>query len=63
VAPEKWLMPAVGTGSLLFLALLGMVGARAGGAGLVKPTLRVVFWGALAMALTTGIGLLIGKAV
>jgi VIT1/CCC1 family predicted Fe2+/Mn2+ transporter len=49
--------------SLLFLALLGGVGARAGGAPVWKATARVTFWGALAMALTAGIGLLVGKAV
>ena len=63
VAPSAWLMPAVGAGSLLFLAVLGMVGAKTGGAGIVRPTIRVMFWGTLAMALTTGIGAVIGKAV
>ena len=63
IAPTAWLVPAVGAGSLLFLAVLGMVGAKAGGAGILKPTIRVMFWGALAMALTTGIGAAIGKAV
>ena len=63
IAPAGWLMPVVGAGSLLFLAVLGMVGAKAGGAGILKPTIRVMFWGALAMALTTGIGAVIGKAV
>lgn len=49
--------------SLMSLALLGALSARAGGAGVLKPTFRVAFWGALAM-LTTGIvGALIGKAV
>ena len=41
---------------LIFLALLGAIGAKAGGAGLLKPTIRVTFWGAFAMALTAGIG-------
>lgn len=63
LAPTHVLMPVVAVGSLLFLGLLGMIGARAGGAGILKPTIRVMFWGALAMALTTGIGALIGKAV
>ena len=63
LAPTYMLMPAVAVGSLLFLALLGMIGAKAGGAGLLKPTIRVMFWGTLAMGLTTGIGALIGKAV
>ena len=59
-APAHWLLPVVATASLLFLALLGVVGAKAGGAALLKPTIRVTFWGALAMALTTGIGALFG---
>ncbi|WP_246524795.1 arsenate reductase family protein [Sphingobium phenoxybenzoativorans] len=50
-------------GSLLFLALLGWVGAVAGGANPLKPVGRVVFWGALAMGLTAGIGSLVGKAI
>ena len=49
--------------SLLFLALLGAVGARAGGAPVGVATIRVTFWGALAMALTAGIGMLAGTAV
>lgn len=61
--PGKVLLPAVAIGSLAFLAILGIVGARAGGAGVVRPTVRVMFWGALAMALTTGIGALVGRAV
>jgi VIT1/CCC1 family predicted Fe2+/Mn2+ transporter len=63
LAPLNWLLPAVALGSLVFLALLGIVGARAGGAEALKPTIRVTFWGALAMALTTGIGAIVGKAV
>lgn len=63
IAPASWLMPAVALGSLVFLAILGMAGAKVGGAGILKPTLRVVFWGALAMAATTGIGALFGKVV
>ena len=55
--------PAVSIASLLFLALLGAIGARAGGADVVKATVRVTFWGALAMALTAGIGALVGTAV
>ena len=50
-------------GSILFLALLGAVSARAGGAPVARPVIRVVFWGALAMALTAGIGRLVGAAV
>ena len=63
ISPTNLLLPAVAVGSLLFLAVLGMIGAKAGGAGILKPTIRVMFWGALAMALTTGIGALFGKVV
>ena len=49
--------------TLAFLAALGALGAWMGGARIAKPTLRVAFWGALAMAVTAAIGALIGKAV
>ena len=62
-APDRLILFIVAGGSLVFLAALGVVGAIAGGAGVVRPTMRVVFWGMLAMAITTGIGTLIGKAV
>lgn len=63
VSPAGRVVPIVAVSSLVYLAVLGALGARTGGAGLLKPTVRVVFWGALAMAVTAGIGLLIGKAV
>ena len=63
LSPSLWLIPAVSMGSLVFLALLGMIGAKTGGAAMLRPTIRVVFWGALAMALTAGIGALVGRAV
>jgi VIT1/CCC1 family predicted Fe2+/Mn2+ transporter len=63
LAPAGPLLPIVALGSLTCLAILGTVGAKAGGAGLLRPTLRVTFWGALAMALTTAIGAWVGKAV
>jgi VIT1/CCC1 family predicted Fe2+/Mn2+ transporter len=47
----------VGLGSLLCLAVLGALGARTGGAEMLRPTVRVTFWGALAMAITAGVGL------
>lgn len=62
-APWHVLVPAVFTTSLAFLALLGALGAKTGGAAILKPTVRVAFWGAFAMAMTAGIGALIGKAV
>jgi VIT1/CCC1 family predicted Fe2+/Mn2+ transporter len=62
-SPSKVMIPVVSVGSLLFLALLGAIGAKAGGAGLLKPTVRVTFWGAFAMGLTAGIGAIFGKVV
>jgi len=54
--PERLMIEAVSLASLLFLALLGVVGAKAGGAGMMRAAIRVTFWGALAMAVTAGIG-------
>jgi len=59
-SPAAGMVPLVGGTSLAFLALLGGVAARAGGASIVKGAVRVTFWGALAMAVTTGIGALFG---
>ena len=63
VSPTSVLVPAVTAASVLFLALLGAVGAKAGGAGIWRPTLRVTFWGAFAMALTALVGRLFGAQV
>ena len=63
LSPTSLLIPVVSLASLLFLALLGAIGARAGGANVVRATARVTFWGALAMALTAGIGKLFGTVV
>lgn len=63
LSPAAYLIPVVAAASLVFLALLGAVGARAGGAQVLRATARVTFWGALAMALTAGIGALVGHAV
>ncbi|MBC7768261.1 MAG: VIT family protein, partial [Phycisphaerales bacterium] len=54
---------SVAAASLLSLALLGGAAARAGGAHVLRPVARVVFWGALAMAITTAIGAALGVAV
>ncbi len=62
-APSASLVATVFAVSLVCLAALGAVGARAGGAGIVRATLRVAFWGALAMAVTAGIGRLVGAAI
>ena len=63
ISPAGMLIPAVAVGSLVFLALLGLLGAKTGGADVVRPVVRVTFWGALAMAVTAGIGALVGTAV
>jgi VIT1/CCC1 family predicted Fe2+/Mn2+ transporter len=63
LSPEPALVPAVSGSSLLFLAFLGGLAAKAGGASAVKGAVRVTFWGALAMALTAGVGALFGTAV
>ena len=62
VSPRVALIPAVVAVSLLFLAVLGGLGAFAGGAPILKAAMRVTFWGALAMALTAGVGALFGVA-
>jgi VIT1/CCC1 family predicted Fe2+/Mn2+ transporter len=63
IAPPNALVPIVSVASLVFLALLGAVGARAGRANVWRATARVTFWGALAMALTAMIGKLFGTIV
>jgi vacuolar iron transporter family protein len=63
VSPAGLLVPVVSVASLGFLALLGAIGARAGGANVLRATARVTFWGALAMALTAGIGKVFGTVI
>lgn len=63
LAPTALIAPIVSGGSLVCLAGLGALGARAGGADIWKPTVRVTFWGAIAMAATAAIGTLVGHAV
>jgi VIT1/CCC1 family predicted Fe2+/Mn2+ transporter len=60
LVPLSTLMWAVAGSSLVFLALLGSLAARAGGASVFTAAVRVTFWGALAMALTAGVGALFG---
>ena len=62
LAPERYTVASVGAMSLLFLAALGALAANAGGAPVVKASLRVVVWGASAMAVTAGVGALFGAA-
>lgn len=61
MVPGAVLIPLVSGTSLMFLALLGGLAARAGGAGVLAGAMRVTFWGALAMAVTAGVGLLFGR--
>jgi VIT1/CCC1 family predicted Fe2+/Mn2+ transporter len=63
LAPAPYLIFTVAGASLIFLGVLGAVGARTGGADILRATIRVSFWGAFAMAVTAGIGALIGHAV
>jgi VIT1/CCC1 family predicted Fe2+/Mn2+ transporter len=63
LAPEMGLMVWVSGTSLACLALLGAIAARVGGAGILIGAWRVTFWGALAMAITAGVGALVGAAV
>jgi VIT1/CCC1 family predicted Fe2+/Mn2+ transporter len=60
LVPVSALMWTVSGSSLLFLALLGSLAARVGGASVITAAARVTFWGALAMALTAGVGALFG---
>jgi VIT1/CCC1 family predicted Fe2+/Mn2+ transporter len=64
-----WLIPSTGViwvvsiGALLFLAVLGVLAGKAGGASVLTSTLRVTLWGAFAMAVTAGVGALFGVAM
>ena len=62
LAPAASLMWSVSIASLVFLALLGAIAARAGGASMGVAALRMGFWGPLAMAITAGVGALFGVA-
>lgn len=63
LAPQSALIWAVAISSLLFLALLGSLAAATGGSPVLRAAARVTFWGALAMALTAGVGALFGVTV
>jgi VIT1/CCC1 family predicted Fe2+/Mn2+ transporter len=60
LVPEQRIEAAVTPASLAFLALLGAIAARTGGASMATGALRITFWGALAMAITAGVGALFG---
>jgi vacuolar iron transporter family protein len=63
LASQRSLIPLVAGTSLVFLAALGGIAAYAGGAGVINGAVRVTFWGALAMAVTAGVGALFGTTV
>ena len=63
LAPTGAIIPVVTVASLVFLAALGVIGAKAGGADVWRAGMRVVFWGAIAMAITAGIGKLVGTSL
>jgi VIT1/CCC1 family predicted Fe2+/Mn2+ transporter len=63
LAPTAWVLAGVPIAALASLALLGAIGARAGGAGVARAVIRVTFWGAIAMIVTAGIGRLFGAIV
>lgn len=62
-SPFTLMIWVVAVSSLVFLAILGAVAAKAGGAGMIKGSARVLFWGAIAMAVTAGVGKLFGAIV
>jgi VIT1/CCC1 family predicted Fe2+/Mn2+ transporter len=63
LSPERFLIPLVAGASLVFLTILGGLAAYAGGAGVAVGAIRVAFWGALAMAVTSGVGALFGTVI
>ena len=63
IAPQAVLPVLVAATSFIFLAILGALAAQAGGASVLKGAIRVMFWGALAMAVTSGVGALFGTIV
>jgi VIT1/CCC1 family predicted Fe2+/Mn2+ transporter len=63
VAPAPYVVQTVSLSALLFLGMLGALGAQAGGANIWKGTARVMFWGAIAMAVTAGVGAYFGAVV
>jgi len=63
LVPQTTIVAATALATLFLLAALGALGGWLGGAPMLKPALRVTFWGALALAVTAGVGALIGKAI
>jgi len=63
LVPRSYLIPSVSIMAVLFLALLGAMAAKVGGARILLGSLRVVIWGTIAMLVSAGIGSLLGIAV
>ena len=63
LAPPQYIIPVVVGATLVSLAALGAIGAQAGGAPKLRATVRVLFWGAAAMAITAGVGRVFGVSV
>jgi VIT1/CCC1 family predicted Fe2+/Mn2+ transporter len=63
LSPSDYLSWTLSIAALLFLAVLGAIGAKAGGAPMARAVIRVTFWGAIAMAATAAIGALFGTTV
>ena len=63
ITPLLVLIYAVTISTLVFLAVLGALWAKTGGADVIKATVRVTFWGAVAMAVTASVGMFFGAVV
>lgn len=63
LAPVAWTIPAIVVSALVCLGVLGGIAARAGGAPIRPGVVRILFWSALAMAVSSGVGLLFGSAL
>ncbi|STX51648.1 integral membrane protein [Legionella busanensis] len=63
IVPRSYLIPAMSVMTIIFLALLGAIAAKIGGANIMLGALRVVVWGAIAMAISASIGLLLGIVI
>ncbi|CAI1053312.1 VIT1/CCC1 transporter family protein [Serratia quinivorans] len=63
IAPAQWAIPAIALSALISLAILGGIAARAGGAPILPGIIRITFWSALAMGVSSGVGALFGSMV
>lgn len=63
LTPSSYVLYAVAISTVVFLAVLGAMGAKAGGANIMRGTVRVTFWGVVAMAITAAVGTMFGAVV